>query len=308
MGDKMRNKSNNTIIDYIGNTPLVQLKIIVTEDMADIYVKLEEFNAGGSVKSRVAIEMIREAQKEGILIPHSGQTLIEPTGGNTGIGLAIAASVLGYKLILVIPNNYSKEKIKMLEAYGVTVYLSDSTTGNDSHIRLVREIVEEHPEYVWLDQLGNMANVNAHYKGTGKEIVAELEQIDCFVAGMGSSGTVSGTGKAIKEEFPNAEVVVVQPQGCKSLEGISIPHKIQGLSIGMIPPILQKDIIDYSMDVTYEEASTTMKLLARKEGLLIGISSGANICAALKLATKLGKGKVVVTVAPDSGRSYLEHF
>ncbi|WP_054740244.1 PLP-dependent cysteine synthase family protein [Cellulosilyticum ruminicola] len=304
----MNKEFGNTIIDYIGKTPLVQLKNVVTEDMADVYVKLEEFNAGGSVKSRVAIEMIKQAQRKGILTPYSGQTLIEPTGGNTGIGLAMAASVLGYKLILVIPDNYSKEKIKMLEAYGVTVYLSDSTTGNDSHIRLVREIKKEHPEYVWLDQLSNMANVDAHYEGTGKEIVSELDQIDCVVAGMGSSGTISGIGKAVKESFPQAEVVVIQPKGCQSLEGISVPHKIQGLSIGMIPPILQRDVIDCAMDMDYEQAHEMMKLLACKEGLLVGISSGANICGALKLAKKLGKGKVVVTVAPDSGRSYLEHF
>ncbi len=307
-GNFMEKEFRNTVIDYVGNTPLIQLRRVVSEDMADVYVKLEEFNAGGSVKSRVAIQMIREAQEKGVLVPNSRQTIIEPTGGNTGIGLAMAASILGYNLILVIPDNYSKEKIRMLEAYGAKVYLSDSSTGNDSHIRLVKEILNEHPEYIWLDQLSNMGNVEAHYRGTGKEIVSALEQIDCFVVGMGSSGTISGVGKAIREKFSNANIVVVQPKGCQSLEGNSVPHKIQGLSIGMIPPILQGEVIDNAIDITYEEANGMMKQLACKEGLLVGISAGANICIALKFAKELGRGKVVVTVAPDSGRSYLEHY
>ena len=181
-------ETRETILDFMGHTPIIKLQNIVPKGFANVYVKLEEFNPGGSVKSRIALQMVLDAENKGILKPHSGQVLIEPTGGNTGIGLAIVGAVRGYRVILVVPNNYSKEKINILKAYGAEVLLSDSTKGNDSHVQRVREIVNKCPKYIWLDQLSNQSNPMAHYENTGKEILIALNRIDCFVAGMGSGG------------------------------------------------------------------------------------------------------------------------
>lgn len=297
-----------TLLDYVGNTPIVKLQKIIPEDYADVYVKLEEFNPGGSIKSRVAFRMVLDAERVGILVPYSGQTIIEPTGGNTGIGLAIASAIRGYKLLLVIPDNYSRDKIRILQAYGAEVILSDSKTGNSSHIEKTKEIIREYPEYVWLDQLSNRNNPLAHHEATAKEILDFLPKIDCFTAGIGSGGTITGIGKKVKEKFPEALVVGVQPEGCNVLEGKAIFHRIQGMAIGFLAPVLDRSVVDRVLSVEYEDAVKCMKDLARKEGLLVGISSGANVYSAIVLAKNLGKGKTVVTVAPDSGRSYLEAF
>lgn len=296
------------VLDLIGKTPIIQLQKIVPDNAANIFVKLEEYNFGGSIKSRVAYKMIKDAEKKGILIPNSGQTIIEPTGGNTGTGLAILGALGGYNVILVVPDNYSKEKTIVPKAYGAEVILSDHTTGNDSHIQLVKKIVQEHSEYVWLNQFTNHSNPNSHYETTGKEICDTFNQIDCFVAGIGSGGTISGVGKRIKEKFPEAQIIGVQPKGCDVLNGHAIPHKIQGLALGMLPSVLDKSIIDEMMDVEDSDAIFCMKQLAIKEARLVGTSSGANIFCAINIAKKLGKGKNVITIAPDTGKNNLNLF
>ena len=304
-------KIDKNVFDYIGNTPIVKLQKVVPEGAADLYIKLEEFNPGGSVKARVAFQMIVDAEKNGILKPNLGQTIIEPTGGNTGIGLAMMGAIRGYKVILVIPDNYireSKEKTKILRAYGAEIIWSNSKKGNDSHIEMVKEIIKERMDYIWLNQFANVSNPNTHSETTGKEILEVLKKVDCFVAGIGSGGTITGVGRKIKEKFSNALVVGVQPVGCDVLKGEAVEHKIQGLAIGRLPSVLDVEIVDKVLSIEYEEAVKYMKRLASEEGLLVGLSSGANVCAAIKIAEKLGAGKTVVTISPDGGRSYLEVF
>lgn len=302
-------RTGESILDLMGDTPIVKLQKIVPKDAASVYLKLEEFNPGGSIKARIAFRMIIDAEEKKILKPNSGQTIIEPTGGNTGVGLAMVGAVRGYNVILVVPDNYSREKIEILKVYGAKVILSDSKKGNDSHIEKVKAIVkEQHPEYIWLNQFANMSNPKAHYETTGKEIIEALEKVDCFVAGVGTGGTITGVGKVIKEKFPDALIVGVQPMGCDILNGKATPHRIQGLAIGMLPPVLDVNIVHNVLSIEFDEAVEYMKLLAREEGLLVGISSGANVCATIKMAKELGEGKTVVTIAPDSGRSYLEVF
>jgi cysteine synthase len=299
-------KITGNVLDLIGNTPMVKLNRIVPEGFADVYVKLEEYNLGGSIKSRIAMRMVIEAEKKGILRPGSGQTIIEPTGGNTGIGLAIMGAIHGYKTIFVIPDNYSKEKILILRTYGAEVALSDHRKGNNSHIEKVKEILKEHPEYIWLNQFINENNPIANYETTGQEIIDSLNRIDCFVAGVGTGGTISGIGKKIKEKFPDARIIGVQPEGCDLINGKSIPHKIEGLAVGIVPEVFDTKIVDNMLSISDEEAFEYIKLLARKEGLFLGVSSGANVCAAIKMAKELGKGKTVVTVSPDGGKNYIK--
>jgi cysteine synthase A len=299
---------NKNILDFIGNTPLVKLQKIVPEGSADVYVKLEEFNPGGSIKTRVAYSMVSEAEKSGLLKPHSGQTIIEPTGGNTGMGLAIVSAIRGYHAVFVVPDNFSQEKIKLLRIYGAEVILSDSTTGNDSHIRKAKEVVSANPHYIMLDQFSNLANPKAHYLGTGLEITGAVQNIDCFVAGIGSGGTLSGIGKEIKEKSPKTLIVGVQPKGCDTLKGKAVPHKILALALGVLPKVLNVELIDKMISVDFDDVMPCLKNLATQEGLLLGISSGANILAAIEMAKEMGEGKTVVTVAPDSGRSYINAF
>ena len=294
------------MLDFMGNTPFVKIQKLLAKSSADVYIKLEEFNPGGSIKSRVAYKMILEAEKNGMLTPNSGQTLIEATGGNTGIGMAIAAAIKGYKVVFVVPDNFSKEKIKILQIYGARVILSDSTTGNDSHVRKAREMLLTNPDYIMLDQFSNPANPYAHYSETGQEILDVLPNIDAFVAGIGSGGTISGVGKKIKNHFPNAQIIGVQPEGCDVLKGKAVPHKILAIALGIIPKTLDVNIVDRVVSVQFQEVIELLRQLARQEGILVGISSGANILAATKIAAELGEGKVVVTIAPDSGRSYIE--
>jgi cysteine synthase len=294
--------------DFVGNTPLVKLRKIVPKGASDVYLKLEEFNPGGSIKTRVALQMIFDAEKKGRLHPFTNQTIIEPTGGNTGIGLSIIAAIRGYKIILVVPDNFSKEKMATLRVYGATVIESDHTKGNDSHITKTKEIIIEHPDYIWLDQFSNPSNPLAHYLGTGKEIIERLEKVDCFVAGVGSGGTLTGVGRCLKERNKETLVVAVQPKGCDVLKGKAVPHKILALAIGVLPTIFDVNIVDRVISVEFDDVISCLKTLARKEGLFLGLSSGANIFASLEMAKELGEQKTVVTVSPDSGRSYLDAF
>jgi cysteine synthase A len=289
------------IADFIGNTPLIKLE---NDDpgFADVYVKIESFNAGGSHKSRIAKGMVESAVKMGLL--QKGMTLIEPTGGNTGIGLAIQAALHGYKLITVVPDNYSKERIELLRYYNAIVELSDSKTGNDSHVVLAKKLVAENPSLIWLDQLSNKASITAHYDGTAKEILDCITP-DAFVTCVGSSGTFTGVSRRLKEVAPQTKCFIAQPLGCDIMTGKSIPHKIQGASIGIVPPLLDYNLIDGIINVEFCDAREILRSLVKRQGLFLGISSGVNIFAAIKMAKELGTGKKVCTVAPDSGQYYV---
>lgn len=292
------------ILDCIGNTPLIKLTL-TDENMADIYVKLEYFNAGGSIKSRVAVRMIESAEKQNLL--QSGDIIIEATGGNTGIGLALVANVKGYQFVAVVPDNYSIERIKILRKYGAQVILSDSTKGNDSHIKLVQDMVVKERKYIWLNQFENNASIEAHYDGTGREIVKEIIP-DAFVAGVGSGGTFQGIGSYLKTVNPQILLAVAQPLGCSLEKGSAVEHKIQGVSLGIVPPLLDYSLVDEYIDIEYSAVLQMLDYLVKKESLFVGLSSAQNIVAAFLLAKKLGKGKKVCTVAPDAGSNYLNHI
>lgn len=300
--------SRSEVTDYLGNTPIVSLQNVASREAGQVFVKLEEFNPGGSIKARVAVEMVLKAERDGILSHSSRQTIVEATGGNTGIGLAIAGILRGYKVLLVVPDNYSEERVALLRMYGAEVLRSDHQKGNDSHIQKVRELVQSRPDIVWLDQFTNEANPHAHYVGTGAEILAQVPRVDCFVCAIGSGGTITGTGRRIKEVYPHAMVVGVQPAGCDLLKGKFVPHRIQAIAVGVKPKILDETVIDDMISVTYEDAVTTIRSLAATEGIFCGLSSGANIYGALQMASRMGKRSVIVTVAPDSGRSYLQEL
>lgn len=289
------------ILDCIGNTPLVKLNF-GDEKIADIYLKLEYFNPGGSIKTRVAAKMIECAEKEGKL--RQGDTIIEATGGNTGIGLAIVSNVKKYKFVAVVPDNYSVERIQILKKYGAEVILSKSEQGNDSHIRLVKDMISVNKDYVWLNQFENEASVKAHYDGTGKEIASQIIP-DAFVASVGSAGTFQGTGKFLKSVNSNIFLAVAQPEGCCLEYGKAVPHRIQGVSLGIIPPLLNYDLIDEYFSIKYQDTVKMMDYLIKSNGLFVGLSSAQNMVAAYIVAKRLGYGKSVCTIAPDAGTNYL---
>lgn len=299
-------KQIQTILSHMGGTPIVKIRKDNERD-ASIFVKMESFNPGESIKSRVALEMILAAEKDGRLKPNSGQTIVEPTGGNTGIGLAIAGALRGYKVRLVVPDTYSREKTRMLQAYGAEVILSRSSEGRNYYDD-AEELVARNPEHIWLNQFRNEANPRAHYTRTAPEILRVLPTIDCFVAAIGSGGTITGAGRRIKEACPNAVVVGVQPKGCDVLKGVFVPHRIQAISVGFTPPILDVSVVDRMISVEYAQVVTCLRKLASEEGLLCGLSSGANIVASRQMASELGSPARIVTVSPDSGRSYMDVY
>ena len=309
----------NSVLQTIGQTPMIQLKNLVEIDdylksNFAIYIKIETFNPGGSHKSRIAFNMIKDAENQGILKPNTGQTILEPTGGNTGIGIAMAGAVLGYRVVLVIPDNYSLQKQKLLKALGAKIILSDSHKGSQSHGELALEILFENPDYVMLNQFGNPANPEIHRRTTAQEILEDFpdESIDYFVAGIGTGGHITGIGEILKQEKPEVTVVGVQPSGCELLDNKFVPHQIQGLAVGIIPKVLNVKIIDRMISVTFEESLEMMKLLILKEGLLVGLSSGANLAATLKIVeelrqhAQLTKKVNILTMAYDSAIDYLD--
>lgn len=295
-------------MNYMGNTPMVKLTRMIPQSKANIYIKLEGCNPGGSKKARVSYQMILDAEKNGLLKPGTRASLIEPTGGNTGLGLTLMAINRGYDITLVIPDNYSKQNINLLRGYGARVLLSDSTTGSDSHIRLVKEIVSENKNYIWLDQLSNPSNPMAHYNFTGKEILDQVKHIDYFISAVGSGGTITGAGKRLKEANDKTIVVAMQPQGCDILNGVSVPHKIQGASIGLVSSVFDTKIVDQCINVSYSEAVNTARDLVKKEGLYLGISSCANVAVSLKLAETIGEGKTIVVESADFGYQYEDFY
>lgn len=293
-----------SIIQCVGNTPIVKIQNPCGNLSGQVYVKLEEFNPGGSYKTRVAIQMVEDAETSGLL--KKGDVILEATGGNTGIGLCIAAALKGYRTVLVIPDTYSQQKIKLLQTYGAEVVLADHKLGNDCHILKARELSEENPNFFWVDQLSNSANPKAHYYGTGREIFNQMQgEIDYFVAGMGSGGTMTGVAKLLKELKHEVKTIAVQPQGCDLKNGVHIPHKIQGLAVGRLGKFVDFNLIDDFESVEYEEVTELRNWLLQKQGLNVGISSGANILVALRIAERVDCSTKIVTVAPDSGISYL---
>ncbi len=296
------------ITQLIGDTPLVRLNRIVPEDSAEVYVKLEYQNPGASVKDRIAISMVEEAEKQGILKP--GSTIIEPTSGNTGIGLAMVAAAKGYKAILVMPETMSMERRNLLRAYGAELVLTPGSEGMKGAIKRAEEIVAQNPDYFMPQQFKNQANVKIHRETTGPEIVEAIKnhdgKLDAFVAGIGTGGTITGAGEVLKKNFPGIKIYAVEPADSPVLSGGQPgPHKIQGIGAGFVPDILNTEIYDGVITVENEAAFEHARMAARQEGILGGISSGAAICAALKVAKELGKGKRVVAVLPSNGERYL---
>lgn len=294
----------NNIIDMIGNTPLFKLNNIVVEGMADIYVKLEKFNPGGSIKDRAALGMIEKAEREGLIKP--GYTIVEPTSGNTGIALAMIGKLKGYKVIIIMPDTMSIERRNMMKAYGAELILTEGAKGMKGAIEKAVEIAEGKKGYYIPQQFINEANPEKHYETTADEIIKDLNEFDVFAAGVGTGGTIAGVGKRLKHHNSNIKVVAVEPANSPVISGGQPgPHKIQGIGAGFIPDIYDKEIVDEVMKITDEEAFEYARLMGKEEGVLVGISSGANIAAAVKIAKQLGKGKKVVTVAPDGGEKYL---
>ena len=296
-----------SILNDMGNTPLVKLKNPFGDNYAQVYLKMEEFNPGGSIKSRGALQMIEDAEIAGILNP--GTTLIEPTGGNTGIGLTVACSLKGYQLVLTIPDNFSAEKIEVLKKYGAKVTLADHRIGNDCHIKKARELLKDNPDWICLNQFENPSNPKAHYLYTANEIIEQLNTpIDCFVSVIGSGGTITGISKRLKEYNPEIKIIGVEPKGCNILNNIYIPHKIQATAVGKVGNFFDKSMINEMVSVDFEEVQKIRNYLSFNQGIFVGISSGANVLAAFNESKKWDSSKTIVTIAPDSGRSYLELF
>lgn len=293
----------NSITDLIGQTPIVKLNRITGEDHADVYLKLEFMNPGSSVKDRIALSMLEAAEENGELKP--GDTFVEPTSGNTGIGLAMVAAAKGYQAVLVMPDTMSMERRNLLKAYGAKLVLTPGSEGMGGAIRKAEELAKEH-NYFMPQQFQNKANPEVHRLTTGKEIVDEFDELDAFVAGIGTGGTITGAGEALKKHFPSIKLYAVEPTDSPILSGGKPgPHKIQGIGAGFVPSILDTDVYDEVIQVENEQAFEWARKAAREEGILGGISSGAAIYAALEVAKKLGKGKKVLAVIPSNGERYL---
>lgn len=293
------------ITALIGNTPLVQLRDLAGESAATVLAKVEFFNPGGSIKDRACLHMIEAAEADGRLKP--GMTLIEPTSGNTGIGLALVSAVRGYKLILVMPESMSMERASLLSSYGAQLVLTPAWEGMRGAIKEAESIVAQNPDYFMPAQFSNPANAEAHRQTTGPEILSAVEEeIDAFVVAVGTGGTITGVGEVLKAKNPQTQVIAVEPATCAVLSGGEPgPHKIQGIGAGFVPEILNRDIIDRVITVSDDDAYKMAKTLAKQDGLLVGISSGANVWAAREVARELGKGKTVVTLLPDTGERYI---
>ena len=293
------------ITELIGNTPLVRLNRLSKPGAATIYGKVEFFNPGGSVKDRICLNMINEAERQGKLKP--GGTIVEPTSGNTGIGLALVAAVRGYKLILVMPESMSMERASLLSSYGAQLVLTPAWEGMKGSIKEAESILAQNPSYFMPDQFSNPANPAMHKMTTAVEIWDALGgKIDALVAAVGTGGTITGCGEFFKQKNPSIKVIAVEPATSPVLSGGDPgPHKIQGIGAGFIPKVLNRGILDRVVTVTDDEAYQTAKQLSKKEGLLVGISAGANVFAAQKVADELGPGKNVVTILCDTGERYI---
>ncbi|OEH55853.1 cysteine synthase [Oceanobacillus sp. E9] len=295
----------NDVTELIGQTPIVKLGRLQPENAADIYVKLEMFNPSGSVKDRAASHMIHVAEQEGLI--KQGATIIEPTSGNTGIGLAMAASAKGYKAIMIMPDNSTMERRNILKAYGAEVVLTPSEEKMPGSIRKALELQESIPNSFIPQQFENIANPDVHRISTALEILEQMDnQLDAFVCTVGTGGTVTGTGETLKEKLPHLHVAVVEPEGSPVLSGGKPgPHKLVGTSPGFVPDILNTDVYDEIIQIKDEQAVTLLKDLAHKEGIFLGPSGAAAVYAAMEVAKKIGPNKKLVCIAPDTGERYL---
>ncbi len=293
-----------SILDLIGSTPVVRLRNLPGKNDAEVWGKLESFNPGGSVKDRICLSMIEAAEREQKLKP--GATIVEPTSGNTGIGLALVAAVKGYRLILTMPDTMSEERRSLLSAYGARLILTPDTKGMGGAIRKAEELLLEHPDYFMPQQFNNPANPEIHRRTTAVELLKQFKSIDAFVAGVGTGGTITGVGEVLKDRLKGVRVYAVEPAASPVISGGEPGyHKIQGIGAGFIPAVLNTQIYDQVIAVGDEEAALYTRRLALEEGILVGISSGAACCAALKIARELGTGHVVVTIFADKGEHYL---
>lgn len=291
---------NNNVLDMIGNTPMIKLNNIGN---SNLYVKLEKYNPAGSIKDRAVYYMVENLEKNGLL--KKGDVLVEATSGNTGIALSMIGSLKGYKVIIVMPETMSVERRTLMKAYGAKFILTDGSLGMKGSIEMMNKLLSENTNYISLKQFDNEYNPLAHYETTGVEIYSQVKDIDIFVCGVGTGGTISGVGKYLKEQNPNIRVVAVEPEGSpvisKNKKG---SHKIQGIGAGFIPKNYNKNVVDEVMTITDEESYEGVRIMAQKEGILVGISSGANVYAALKLC-EMYPDKKLVTVAPDGIDKYM---
>jgi len=303
-GGAVNTRLANSVLELIGDTPMVKLNRMVEPDMAQILAKLESYNVGGSVKDRICLSMIEDAERKGLVEPDS--TIVEPTSGNTGIGLAMICAVKGYRCILTMPETMSLERIHIIKSYGAEVVLTPGIDGMLGSIKKAEELLQKIPNSFMPQQFKNEANPEIHRKTTAKEILEVTGgAIDAFVAGVGTGGTITGVGEVLKGKNSKIRIVAVEPRVSAVLSGGEPgPHKIQGIGAGFIPEILNRDIIDEIIPVYDNDAFTISRRLAREEGLFVGISAGAAVWAALKVAKTLGKGKVVVVILPDTGERY----
>ncbi|MBF8982034.1 cysteine synthase A [Lutibacter sp. B2] len=298
-------KVANNIVELIGNTPMVRLNEFLTEEDANVYLKLEFFNPGSSIKDRVALSMIEEAEKQGIL--KKGSVIVEPTSGNTGIGLAMIGAAKGYKVILVMPETMSIERRKLVKAFGAEIVLTEGALGMKGAINKATQMIKENPVYFMPQQFENLANPQAHRNTTAIEILDQMNgKIDMVISAVGTGGTITGIGETLKNKIEDVKVVAVEPKKSAVLSGKPAgAHGIQGIGAGFIPEILNTKVIDEIVQVEDEDAMQIAREVAIKEGVLVGISSGAAIYAAIKKAKELGKGKEIVVIVPDCGERYL---
>jgi len=298
----------NSVTELIGDTPLVRLNRLVPEGSAEIYVKLEYQNPGASVKDRIAISMIEEAEKQGRIKP--GDTIVEPTSGNTGIGLAMVAAAKGYRAILVMPETMSIERRNLLRAYGAELVLTPGSEGMNGAVRKAEELVAQNPSWFMPQQFKNPANVKIHRETTGPEIVEAINsldgKLDAFVAGVGTGGTISGAGEVLRKHFPHIKIYAVEPASSPVLSGGKPgPHRIQGIGAGFVPAVLERELLDEVIAISDDEAIDTAWLAARKSGVLCGLSAGAALAAAIEVGRRPEmRGKRIAVVLPDSGERY----
>jgi cysteine synthase A len=295
----------NNILELIGSTPVVRLNKMVGRDDAIVWAKLGFFNPSASIKDRISLAMIEAAERDGIIKP--GATIVEPTSGNTGIGLAMVAAVKNYKLILTMPDSVSLERRRLLKAFGVEMILTPGAEGMEGATRRAERLISQNPDYFMPQQFNNPANPEIHRKTTAQEVLKQVgKDIDAFVCGVGTGGTITGVGEVLKEHNPRVIIIAVEPASSPVISGGRAgQHEIQGIGAGFIPGVLNRSILDEVIKVSDEEAAVTARRLAREEGLFVGISSGAATFAALKVARRLKRGKKILVILPDTGARYL---
>jgi cysteine synthase A len=296
----------DNVLELIGGTPLVRLRALPGPGAARVLAKCEQMNPGGSVKDRIALSMIEDAERAGLIRPGES-VIVEPTSGNTGIGLALVCAVKGYRLVLTMPESMSLERRSLLKAYGAELVLTRAEDTMEGAVARAEELCRKHPQYFMPQQFKNHANPEVHKKTTAQELLKQLEgqPLDAFVAGVGTGGTITGVGEVLRERYPQAKLYAVEPATSPVLEGGAPgPHKIQGIGAGFVPDVLNRRVIDEIVPVADRDAYETKVALAKREGLLVGISAGAAVFVACRVARELGDGKTVVTILPDTGERY----